>query len=543
MKRPRPTAVLAAAMAFGALLLLWQNRGQTFFADEWAFFANYRHQSALTPDSGNLVVVGALLYKALLGTFGAGSYLPWRVLSVAMNLLCAGLFFGLARRRAGDWLALGPAILLIFLGAAWDVVISPLGITPMIAIAAGLGALLALERSDRRGDLAACVLLAVSLGSYSSSIGFAAGAVVWLALLGGPNRLRRSWVVAAPLLLYAAWRIWAIQFHQVHVTLANVGNLPFTVDSSLSAALATVTGLFRPAGVQDLAFIADWARPLSILLVALLVARLLQPRPMYRRFWVFLAMPLAYWLAIALAIDPLRSAEASRYQLPGAVFLLLLTVELCAGLRFTRAGAVAFCLVLGGGLTANLVNLHYAANALRVNAIENRAELTVVELERTRVPAIFPVEALNSASGRSPDLLITAGNYLGAADAYGSPAYPLAQLARAPEIGREAADLEALRALAIAPMLIPRLTGCSAPDGGRGQPAIALRVRPGGLALRTGDSPVRVSLKRFADGFAPPLAALPPRSRVLIAIPRDAAKQPWQALIQSAAPVSICAPR
>ena len=45
--------------------------------------------------------VPLLLYSGLFETFGIGSYAPYRVVGIGLVILCAGLFFVLARRRVG----------------------------------------------------------------------------------------------------------------------------------------------------------------------------------------------------------------------------------------------------------------------------------------------------------------------------------------------------------------------------------------------------------------------------------------------------------
>ncbi len=61
-------------------------------------------------------------------------------------LLCVGLFFELAQVRIGPWAALAPAILLLFYGYAWETLLWPFDLHTVYALAAGLGALLCLDR-------------------------------------------------------------------------------------------------------------------------------------------------------------------------------------------------------------------------------------------------------------------------------------------------------------------------------------------------------------------------------------------------------------
>ena len=69
----------------------------------------------------------------------------------------------------------------------------------------GIGALLAIERADRRGDVVACALLLASLAFAEIALAFAAGVLVAIVLQRGP--WRRLWIIAVPVLLYAVWYV------------------------------------------------------------------------------------------------------------------------------------------------------------------------------------------------------------------------------------------------------------------------------------------------------------------------------------------------
>ena len=73
----------------------------------------------------------------------------------------------------------------------------------LLSLAAGIGALLALERGDLRGDIGVAVLTGVSLASSGIGVPIALGLAA--ELLWARRRLTRLWVVAVPLAGYAAW--------------------------------------------------------------------------------------------------------------------------------------------------------------------------------------------------------------------------------------------------------------------------------------------------------------------------------------------------
>ncbi len=144
-----------------------------------------------------------LVFKALFSTVGIDSYVPYRVAGLAIHCGVAVLLFAYARRRAGDVLALAAAATVLFLGTAWQDVLWPFQIGFLGSLAAWIGALLALDREDRRGDVAAAVLLALALSS--SSLGIPLLLAFALEVLGRPDRRARWWVIAAPAVLYGAW--------------------------------------------------------------------------------------------------------------------------------------------------------------------------------------------------------------------------------------------------------------------------------------------------------------------------------------------------
>lgn len=96
--RRLPPLVLGVVMSVAAALLVHVTREQSLFADEWVFYSYRSHASAetlLAPHNGSLDLVSLLVYRAVFVLFGPDVSVP-RLILVALELICAGLFFVLA---------------------------------------------------------------------------------------------------------------------------------------------------------------------------------------------------------------------------------------------------------------------------------------------------------------------------------------------------------------------------------------------------------------------------------------------------------------
>lgn len=135
-------------MLLSPAAILWFTRGTSFFSDEFTCFVASRGfdpQAILSPHNGHLFAGLRVLYATVFELFGA-NYLVLRVVQAVGVPLVVALFFVLAKRRIPTALALAPAVLLLFFGSAPDVTLSPLGIPHVYCLAAGLGAMIGLER-------------------------------------------------------------------------------------------------------------------------------------------------------------------------------------------------------------------------------------------------------------------------------------------------------------------------------------------------------------------------------------------------------------
>jgi hypothetical protein len=543
-------AALAAALAAAALFLYTRGGDLSFYVDEWGFMLHRRGHDLsvfLEPQNGHLLAIPILLYKSLFAVFGVGSYVPYRLVALAIELTCAALLFVLVRRRVGDAIALAVAVTVLFLGPAWEPLLAPVGMVSITSLAAGLGMLLALDAGSRRGDVAACVLLVVSLASFSYGPAFAAAAAVDVLLR--PGARRRIWLVVLPVALYALWAIGYGDDSQI--VWANIPDVPRAVADSIGADLVSLTGLYRlPGVVGGPVFDATYAAALALAFIALVGFQLRTPARRAPRLFALVVLAVAFWVSIALVLNSGRTVTSSRYIYPGVVMVLLLGAEMARGRRLGTRGLVALAIATGVLLVVNVYNLRGAANPLNEIGRFDRAELTALELARGTAPPNFKPEAAPQPAPGHYLGRVSARAYYDAVDSFGSPAYTLAQLRRAPSGPRAAADqvLAAATALAARPATAP--TGAASlcrelrptvPGSGQAE----VTVPPGGLFLRGAQrDPLTVRLRRFGDDFGALAVGVPPlpgNAGTAIPIHRDAAAVAWRAQVSGIrGPVRVC---
>lgn len=530
-------AILGLACASSAAVLLYLNRGTTFFLDELVWFADVSSyagpSSVLEPHNSHLHGTTRAVYYVVLETVGT-NYLVMRLLGVMTVLVCAVLFFVLAKRRIGSSFALGIAVLLLFYGSAWQHVLGPIGFTVIGSIAAGLGALLMLERDDRLGDISACALICLSVFTFTTGLGFLVGSAV--SVLLRPDRVRRSWIFLIPLGLYGAWWIWALQFDQGRVTGANIDAIPEFFASSLAVVGGALTGVNVPFSRFDDAPLATVtsapASPLGWIVGCLFVGFVLWRivrRGAHPSLYVSLAVLSTYWLAAALA-QPVffeTQSAAVRYVYPGSIGLLLVATDAVRGIKLGRGAVMAVAAVGAFSLMVNLVFLMDGSRFLRnqYSAI-TKANLAAYELGATSQP---PLSQVTSQAGAS-DPIIPYGpalsEYLASVEQYGSPAYTLEQLREKPAVIRLQADLTLadLYGLTATPTQRPMdLRNCSTVNE-----AQTLKLAPGTIYLRGRRADAEAAVSRFAPELATDALSVSAAGWSRLAIPSDGAPERWK---------------
>ena len=525
------------------MLLLALDSHLTFFQDTWEFLINRRSfsvDSLLKPHNEHIVLIPVLIQQLLLVLFGMTSAAPEYVLMTLALVATSVLLFVYARRRVGPWAALIPAALLIFAGPAWQDLLWPFEIGFVGSVLFGIAMLLALEREDERGDVWACVFLAIAIGFNSLGIAFAVAAGVEFLQQRRRRGLGRAYVFLIPVLLYAAWYLGWGHDAESHLTLRNVLLAPRFVFESLGASLEALLGL-STAPIEGIGS-PEWGRPLALAAIALVAFGQWRRPGFHARLWPALAAAVAYWALTAFNYIPGREPTTSRYLYASVALVLLVAVNLLKDVRIGRRSLLAAAAVAACAIAANLVVLKDGADWFENQAVLTKADLGALEIARPTIEPSFRLGPEFAGTGALID--VEAGKYFEAVDEYGSPAYTPAELATAPAPGPHQADVILANAL---PIALETQLGEYASGPGAGCATVA----PGGpeVALAPGSTRIEVApgpqadfaLRRFASGEYPvETAGAPGESTTTLTIPRDRASLPWQLRVEAQQPVRVC---
>ena len=530
---------LGAAVAASGALLIVLGSHLTVYADEWNIVLLRQGVTAgpfLDPYNGHLIVGVIVVYKVLLATFGMASPLPFHVVSTIVYVLAAVLLFGYMRSRVGEWLALFGSGVILFLGAANEDLLFPFQIFFSGAIAAGLGALLALDRDDRRWDLAACALLVVSTSFSEVGIAFSLGALVRVALAERPWR-GRVYIALVPLGLYGLWWLGWGHTAASDITLHNAAGTPSYVVDAAAAGVAALLGLASASDQPGGAVGQQWMPVALAAALVLALWRVLRIGRIPRGVWPALVIGVTFWALAGLSYIPGRGAATNRYLYPSAVFCLLIAAELLRGVRPGARAIVATAAVAALAIAANLAFLSDGYKLFwKPQSQLIRADLAALEIGGPVNPSFVLTREVSPA----PYFDIAAGSYLSAAQTWGSPAYTQSELPAAPESSRVEADK------VLGAILGLRLTRVGAVHRACQSRRAALAagtevsLDPGRVSVHAGATGAQVAMGRFADGLSVVAGTVPPRSTRTLSIPHDGSARPWRLGIRGPGRITLC---
>jgi hypothetical protein len=521
---PLPQITLAALMGAALVLFLHHGRGFSFFGDEWSFIIERRTGSVddfLRPHNEHMSAVPVAIFKVMFRAFGLDDYRPYQVVLLGLHLLASGLVFVLARRRIGDWGALVATSFLLFFGQGWEDLLWAFQIGFLMSLVGFLGALVAIERRDRAGDVAAALLLLVAL--CSSGIGIPLLVVAGVELAWREEDRTRLWVAWAPALVYG---LWYLGYGKSAVKLSNLPDAPEYAATTIAGTVGPLVGL----GL-------DFGRPLAVLGAALLVWRLARPGVPTPRAAALVAGLVCFVGVLGLSRADVAAAappDASRYVYPCAFLVVLIAVELARGVRISRTALVLLAAVALTAAVSNVTALRLQGDTRRAQIADVQARMGAVLIARDSIDPGFVIDL----APHGPP--IHAAQLIGAIDQLGSPVFSAAQLPARSEEARGLADGTLVAAERIAPAPAPAGSCTPFARAAPGTPA-DLEVPPGGVrVVPARAAPVEVRLRRYAVAFgADPTFTL--TGRATIAMPRDRAPQPWHIQVSSSAAVTLCA--
>jgi len=544
LREPRVAwAVLGFAMLCSGGLILYTAHGQGFAIDELFYYgrvANVKGQLVhyapfspeylLAPFNGHLPLGGRFVYELVFATIGA-HYTAFVVINILALWTVAALVFELARRRVGNAAALAPCIVLLFLGFAREQLLWPLDFNTAASLAAGLGAVLAIEREDRRGDVLACILLIVSIAMIELGLAFGLGIALWLVISRPRDVLRRAWIVVVPTVLYAAWYVWARKFGQSETHSGNAHLIPETFMHGAAAALGSLTGTNPIFAGTYVGSVTWFGRALAVTGAIALLIRI-WGRSLPRTIWIWLLVLGVYWLLLAVAARP---AEGSRYILVAAVLIVLIAAD-CARRRLPIPASIALLVLAAVALPANIVQLtkDRGNDTLHHDPPVSSTEFAMLELARDRVDPEYVVTSDPRVGEVDGGLFIgiPAGAYLDAAADNGSIAYSLDQVRESDPELRLIADASLIGALGIEAeaTAAPRgRAGCRTVPVAPGAESATVSIPAGMTYVRPQDgAKTGIWLARFADPPGVGIDYLQPGRWARLTIPGDEAPEPWR---------------
>ena len=541
-----PWVVLAIVMAGCFVLLMWAGRGTTFFYDDWPYITDrtgWNPNSLLSPHVDHLQVVSVVIYKAMFETIGLHDYAPYRAVLAVLNVTTGVLLFAYGRRRIGPWPSIALAACLVVMAPSWYNLVFAFQINFVGAAAAGVGALLALDRRERRWDVVAMVLIGTSIASSSVGFPFLIGAGVEVLL--GRDRWRRAWIVGVPVVFYGLWRLRYADGSSA--TLSNLDAIPGWILNAFDDSAAAMVGTTHGFGVV-----------VAIGLVALVVRELLEPGRPSPRLVSLIAMPLSLWALTALGRAHMGiAADENRYLYVSGLLLALLGME--AARRYDLRGrtAVVLTVLIGFGALSNAAGVDNGGQRLREWSGPGKDAATALDIAGHLRAGDF-----NNADPTQN--FIKSGSYLFATQKYGSsPGWTLDELVKASPGNRRGVDEALLRVHATGfadaepgtvdvadtpPRVeletrgaVESVTDCvrfvpSEPSG-----ELDVEIPASGLVVRAGDAKVELWVRRFSSLYpGQPLDTLEPEKVDSLSFRPDKAPQPWHAKLRSDAPFSAC---
>lgn len=535
-----PLALLAAAMAISTWLVLSLNSGLTFINDEWDPLLNrpgWGIDQIFAPFNGHPTMIPMVIYKTVQEVFGMDSTRPVQVVHAALLLVMNGVLFVYLRRRVGDWAALIGTVLVLFLGAAFEILIFSFTMNFTGAIAAGIGALLALDRDDRTGDIVATALLVLGLCISLVVLPFLIAATVeWY--LNPRGRTNRIFLPGVPIAFFAVWWLtFGREAGTSSFAISNVLTTPWMAFETFSSGFMSLFGLATGGGNQGDQPNLIWGKLIALAALALAIWRIkVIGRPPPRDLLVSGSALLAFLLILGLSEDEARQPTFSRFQLPVVILILMTASCLLEGVRIKASWLVGGALVALISVQAGVrLWQQEATNQWTVASQYVRTYVTGIELAgRDATP--------KETMGIGPWVTIAPTRFIAVSNEYGSPALSQAELRNIAGDQLYWLDTGLVRGTGAGLDAEPPDTDRSRCREARGKQAV--KVEPGRYRVENAtDSEVKVLLARLAPSPAERIGAVLPNSAAGLDLPAGELEGHWKVFFEPASPrVAICGP-
>lgn len=507
--------------------------------DDWEFLL-YRTGGGLShifePHNEHISVIPVLVYKLFFALFGLGSTVPIQFFSMLMYLFAAVMLFVWMRKLVGEPASLIGCAVILFFGIGYEDLLWAFQIGYTIAIGTGLAALVMLRRDTRRDDLLASLLLCVSILTSSMGLAFAAGGAVALLIrkpgmsIGLAAVARRLAVVAPPVAIFAVWwLIWGSDAES-SLSLRNLVDSPEYVFNAYRTAASGLTGTFRIGG--DL---GTWVTAVTAVAVAAaVVVRVKRAGRVPAEMLVALAAALTFWGLAALNFNELRPYDQSRYQVPGAIFVLMVLAGAFEGVRPGREQLLALAALATAAIAVNISALGPGyRDPMLVHYEAEMAAATATEIGRPAIAADFPVFINGYYATRAED-------YYEVVDRFGDAGWSVEEALARSNTARTAIDGQLVRSLPVVvrPTVagLPR-QGCRVASTSPGSGPLEL---DGTRYLLRPTRDVSVMLGRFGDGAGVPAGEVDAGQMASLSLPRDLTDLPWKVGFAGGGMVRVC---
>jgi len=198
------------SLVAGFFVLLYCNRDQWFFGDEWDFIGHRgvvgAERSIWAPHTEHWSTGPILIYRALYHFYGLHTYVPYVVVLLLLHVAVAHLLWQLLRQAGVDVpLATALAAVYVVLGAGQENLLWAFQIGFIGSVAAGLAVLLLVNHGGRWGWRDAAAWLVSVVGLMFSGV-----MVTMVTVAGLTVFMRRGWRQAAlsvsvPAIVFLVW--------------------------------------------------------------------------------------------------------------------------------------------------------------------------------------------------------------------------------------------------------------------------------------------------------------------------------------------------